>query len=189
MAESEQTRVWDPFVRIFHWLLVAAFFTAYFVEPEESPIHVWAGYTVLGLVLLRVVWGFVGSEHAKFSDFLYRPSMVVRYLADTVRFRAKRHLGHSPGGGAMVIALLVALLATTMSGLMVYGADQHAGPLATWTSGLPKDAEKALEEVHETLANVTLGLVILHLIGVGVASLSHRENLVKAMVTGRKRPL
>lgn len=187
MTESGQTRVWDPLVRIFHWLLVVAFFTAYFVEPEDSPIHVLAGYTVLGLVLVRLVWGFVGSEHARFSAFVYRPSVVLRYLADTVRFRAKRYLGHSPGGGAMVVALLIALLATTVSGLMVYGADQHAGPLASWMTGVSEQAEDALEEVHETLANATLGLVVLHLIGVAVASWSHRENLVRSMVTGHKR--
>ena len=133
------------------------------------------------------MWGFVGSEHARFSDFVYRPSVVLRYLVDTVRFRAKRYLGHSPGGGAMVVALLVALLATTVSGLMVYGADQHAGPMASWMAGVSDQAEHALEEVHETLANVTLALVLLHVIGVAVASLSHRENLVRSMFTGHKR--
>jgi cytochrome b len=188
MTGSGQTRVWDPLVRIVHWLVVAAFFIAYFVEPEDSMIHVLAGYTVLALVLVRLMWGFLGSEHARFSDFVYRPSVVLRYLADTVRFRAKRYLGHSPGGGAMVVALLIGLLATTVSGLMVYGADQQAGPLATWMAGVSDQAEHALEEVHETMANVTLGLVVLHLIGVAVASLSHRENLVKAMLTGYKRP-
>ena len=187
MTGSGQTRVWDPLVRIFHWLLVVAFFTAYFVEPEDGPIHVLAGYTVLGLILVRLVWGFVGSEHARFSDFVYRPSVVLRYLADTVRLRAKRYLGHSPGGGAMVVALLIALLGTTVSGLMVYGADQHAGPLASWMAGVSDQAEHALEEVHETLANVTLALVLLHVVGVAIASLSHRENLVRSMLTGHKR--
>ena len=187
MTENGQTRVWDPLVRIFHWFLVVAFFTAYFVEPEDSSIHVLAGYTVLSLVLLRLVWGFVGSEHARFSDFVYRPSVILRYLADTVRFRAKRYLGHSPAGGAMVVALLIALLATTVSGLMVYGAEQHAGPLASWMAGASDQAEHTLEEVHEALANVTLALVLLHVIGVAVASLSHRENLVRSMLTGLKR--
>jgi cytochrome b len=187
MAGSGQTRVWDPLVRTVHWLLVVAFFTAYVVEPEDGPIHVLAGYTVLSLVLIRLVWGFVGSEHARFSDFVRRPSVVLRYLADTARFRAKRYLGHSPGGGAMVVVLLIALLATTVSGLMVYGADEHAGPLASWMAGVSDQAEHALEEVHEMMANVTLALVVLHVIGVAVASLSHRENLVRSMFTGRKR--
>jgi cytochrome b len=188
MAESTQTRVWDPLVRIFHWLLVAAFFTAYFVEPEDSSIHVLAGYTVLGLVILRLVWGFVGSQHARFSDFVYRPSIVLRDLGDVLRFRAKRYLGHSPGGGVMVVALLIMLLATTVSGLMVYGADEQAGPLASVMTGVSEQAEDTLEEVHETLANVTLALVVLHVIGVAIASLSHRENLVRSMFTGYKQP-
>jgi cytochrome b len=187
MRDGEQRRVWDAFVRIFHWLLVVAFFTAYFVDPEDSPVHVLAGYTVLGLVLVRLVWGFVGSEHARFADFVYRPSVVLGYLVDTVRLRAKRYLGHSPGGGAMVVVLLIALLATTVSGLMVYGADQHAGPLASWMAGMSEQGEHALEEIHGAMANVTLALVLLHVIGVAVASLSHRENLVRSMLTGRKR--
>ena len=184
---NEKIRVWDPVVRIFHWLLVLGFFTAYFVEPEESSVHVLAGYAVLGLVLIRVIWGFVGSEHARFSDFVYRPSVVLRYLFETVRFRAKRYLGHSPAGGTMAIVLLVALPATTVSGLMAYGADQRQGPLATWMTGVSKEKGEVLEEVHETLACITLGLVILHLVGVAVASRSHRENLVKAMFTDYKR--
>ena len=187
MAGDKRTLVWDGLVRVFHWMLVAGFFTAYLVEPEDSEAHIWAGYTVLGLVLFRVLWGFVGSRHARFTDFVYSPSAVLRDLKDAIRLRAKRYLGHSPGGGAMVIVMLLALFATTVSGLMVYGADQHAGPFARWMGGLSKDWEETLEEVHETLANMTLGLVVLHVIGVALASLSHRENLVKAMVTGYKR--
>jgi cytochrome b len=187
MIASAHTRVWDPLVRVVHWLVVVGFFTAYVVEPEDGSIHALAGYTVLGLALVRVAWGFVCSEHARFSDFVYRPSIVQRHLADTVHFRTKRYLGHSPGGGAMVIALLAALLATTVSGLMIYGAEQHAGSIASWMVGVSKDGEKMLEEIHETLANVTLGLIVLHLIGVALASWSHRENLVKSMFTGYKR--
>ena len=187
MVGLERTFVWDLLVRVFHWVLVVGFFTAYLVEPEDSPAHVWAGYVVLALVLFRILWGFVGSRHARFSDFAYSPSAVLSYLKDAVRFRARRYLGHSPGGGAMVFLLLLALLATTVTGLMTYGADQHAGPLATWMAGMSEQDAESLEELHEVLANVTLGLVVLHLVGVVVASLSHHENLVKAMFTGYKR--
>ena len=187
MSREERVVVWDPVVRIFHWLLVFAFFSAYLIEPEESDLHFYAGYAVLALVLVRIVWGFSGSAYARFSDFTYSPAAVFAYLGDAIRLRAKRYLGHSPGGGAMVIALLLMLLATTVSGLMVYGADQHAGPLAPWMSGVSKEGEHLLEEIHELLANVTLGLVVLHILGVLLASYSHRENLVKAMITGTKR--
>lgn len=187
MDISERTLVWDPFVRAFHWLLVAGFFTAYLVDPDDSVIHIWAGYVVLGLVLLRIVWGFVGSRYARFSDFAYSPSVVLNDVKDAVRFRARRYLGHSPGGGAMVLLLLVALLATAATGLMTYGADQDAGPLASWMANVSEQDAEMLEEVHETLANVTLGLIVVHLIGVALANLSHRENLVKAMFSGYKR--
>jgi cytochrome b len=187
MTDRNRIRVWDPFVRIFHWLLVVCFFTAYFVDPEDSPVHVLAGYAVLTLVLARLVWGFVGSPHARFSDFVFRPSVVLRDVGDALRFRARRYIGHSPGGGAMVIALLVALLATTVSGLMVYGAEDQAGPLAGWMAGLSEQAEEILEEIHEALASMTLALVLLHVIGVVVASVSHGDNLVRSMFTGYKR--
>jgi cytochrome b len=88
----------------------------------------------------------------------------------------------------MVIVLLLALLATTVSGLMVYGADQHAGPLASRMVAVSEEEEKLLEEFHEMLANATLGLILLHVLGVALASMSHRENLVKSMVTGYERP-
>lgn len=179
-----QVYVWDGFIRLFHWTTVATFTTAYLTEDELLPVHVWAGY-ILGLFLLaRVVWGFIGSAHARFSDFVYRPGETVRYVRDLLLFRAKRHLGHSPGGGAMVVLLLILLTATVVTGLMVYGGDQQAGPLAGLLS---REAGESLEDLHEMLANITLALVVLHVGAVILASLVHRENLVRAMVTGFKR--
>jgi cytochrome b len=176
--------VWDPFVRVFHWTLVVAFTVAYLTEDDLIAVHVWAGYLVGALVLARIVWGFAGPEHARFSDFLYAPGTVLRYVRDLVRFRAERHLGHSPGGGYMVVLLLIALAATVVTGLVVYGGDQHAGPLAGWFT---KETGEAMEETHEVIANITLALVIAHVAAVVLASFAHRENLVRAMVTGYKR--
>ncbi len=187
MNATTQIKVWDPLVRVFHWSLVIAFFTAYFTEDDLLQVHVWAGYAVLALVLWRLLWGVIGTAHARFTDFVIRPSAVISYLKDVVVLRAKRYIGHNPAGGVMVIALLVALLLATVSGLAVYGADQGAGPLAAWMTGFGEEGEDVLEEIHEFFANLTLILVIAHVAGVLVSSWLHHENLPRAMVSGYKR--
>jgi cytochrome b len=183
-AASTQIYVWDRFVRLFHWTLVVTFTVAYLTEDDLLEVHVWAGYAVGALVLARVIWGFVGPTHARFSDFIYAPAETLRYVRDLVLFRAERHLGHSPGGGAMVVLLLVFLAATVVTGLVVYGGDQQAGPLAGMCT---KETAEAVEEVHEAIANITLALVLAHVAAVVLATFVHRENLVRAMFTGYKR--
>ena len=109
----------DAFVRLFHWTLLVSFTVAYLTEDDPLTVHVWAGYMVGALIVARIVWGFVGSSRARFSDFLYKPTTTLRYVRDLVLFRGgERHLGHSPGGGYMVILLLVVLAATVVTGLM-----------------------------------------------------------------------
>ena len=193
--------VWDPLVRICHWLLVAAFFIAYFTEDELLSVHVWAGYTVGCIVVLRVLWGFVGPKHARFSDFIFGPWKVWSYLLTLIRSRPERHIGHNPAGGVMVIAMLIGLAATVWSGLETYAIEENAGPLAgaivvigakggtspSAPAQLASKKDDFWEEVHEVLANLMLALVIIHILGVGLASVEHRENLARAMVTGRKR--
>jgi cytochrome b len=176
-----QTYVWDPFVRAFHWTLVVGFTIAYLTEDDLLQVHVWAGYVVGILVAARVLWGLVGPAHARFSDFIYAPATAFRYARDPVLFRSQRYLGHSPGGGYMVLALLVFLAATVISGLLVYGGDQQAGPLVSNATG------EQLEEVYEVIANITLALVFAHIAAVIFASFAHHENLVRVMVTGYKR--
>ncbi len=180
-------RVWDRLVRGFHWSLAAAFATAFIVEDDVLSVHVNAGYLVLILIAVRVAWGFVGSEYARFSDFVRPPAAVLAYLKTALANRAPRYLGHNPAGGAMVIVLLLILTATAVSGMALYGATEFAGPLAGLMRGVPESTGEALEEVHEFFANTTLFLVILHLAGVAFSSLSHRENLIGAMLTGFKR--
>jgi cytochrome b len=189
-------KVWDPLVRIFHWMLVIAFFTAYATGEDSHEVHEWMGYTVLGLVVFRVLWGFVGPAHARFSDFVRGPVEVLRNLKDVILMHPKRYLGHGPAGGAMVVLLLAMLAATTVTGIITDESGEQAGPKAAVTAspheaGAGKEAEhdedSAIEEVHEVLANVTLALVLLHIAGVILASFAHRENLVASMFTGRKR--
>ncbi len=189
MKTDSTVKVWDPLVRVFHWSLVAAFAVAYLTEDDVMRVHVWAGYTVAGLVSLRLLWGLIGTRHARFRDFVYRPALVRAYLKDMLLVRARRYLGHNPAGGAMVVALLLSLLATVASGLVAYGAAEHAGPLAATFAGTGKAAAHALKEIHEFFANFTLALVVAHVAGVLLASILHQENLVRAMWIGRKRAL
>lgn len=202
--------VWDPLVRVAHWILVIAFFTAYLSEGDAMPLHSWAGYTVAGVLAVRVLWGFIGPRYARFSDFVRGPRDVLRYLVRLASFRAPRYLGHSPAGGAMVTALLAVLATATFSGMMTYAIEDGRGPLAPLVAagalGAPASAlattawaddeeremqggkrESVWEEVHEVSADLALILVILHVSGVVLASVVHRENLVRSMVTGRKR--
>ncbi len=186
MGEQE-VKVWDPLVRVFHWVLVTGFFIAYLTEDDLMDLHVFAGYTVAGLLVVRLIWGFIGTPHARFTDFVRRPGVVITYLKDIVAGRAKRYIGHNPAGGAMIIALLVSLVMISITGVALYGADEHAGPMAGLFIGSPEWVEDALEEVHDFFANFTLLLVIVHVAGVVYEGIVHKENLVRAMVTGRKR--
>jgi cytochrome b len=183
-AHQKQVYVWDPFVRLFHWTLVVAFTIAYLTEDDLLKFHVGAGYVVGALIVTRVVWGFIGPARARFSDFVYSPAATFRYVRDLILVRAERYLGHSPGGGAMAVLLLLFLAATVVTGLMVYGGEHQGRPLAGMFS---KDTSEAIEGVHNVLANLTLALVLAHIAAVLLASFAHRENLVRAMITGYKR--
>lgn len=165
-------KVWDPFIRIFHWSLVVLFALAWVTEHLQW-LHQPVGYAILLLVGLRIVWGWVGSKHARFADFVRSPRATLTYARGLLRGTAPRLLGHNPLAGAMIIALLGMLIATGASGWLM-------------TTASFGDTEW-LEELHEALASLTLGLVGLHVLAVLVTSAVHGENLVRAMLTGRKR--
>ena len=186
-ARADLIRVWDPLVRLFHWSLAAAVLIAFITEDELLGLHLIAGYTVLGLIAFRLLWGLTGPRHARWSDFLRGPRATLAYLKDALRGHAARHLGHNPAGAAMVVALLLGLTATALSGMAVLGASELSGPLAPYLQGLSPQVAHGLEEVHEVVANLTLLLIPLHLLGVALASWQHRENLVRAMIDGQKR--
>jgi cytochrome b len=194
MAARAEVTIWDPLVRIGHWLIVVGFAIDY-VTDQPLLLHAWVGYTIAAIVVMRVLWGFVGSRPARFHEFVCRPATVFAYLRDLLLLRSRRYLGHSPAGGAMVIALLVMLCATGVTGLLTDGARNHAGPLAFWfvtpqTAGAavaPPQEWRSYKQVHSLFANLTLLLVGFHVTGVLFASYAHRENLVRAMLTGRKR--
>lgn len=166
-------KVWDPFVRVFHWSLVALFVFAFLTGDEWQGPHELAGYVVAALVAARILWGLIGSRHARFSTFVRSPVEVARFIGATARFSAPRYLGHNPAGAAMILALLAAIGVIATTGYMMT-TDAYWG--VEW-----------VEELHETAAWATLGLIVLHVAGVAIASIEHRENLVRAMFTGRKR--
>ncbi len=168
-----RVKVWDPVVRAFHWCLVGLFTFSFLTGDEWTSAHVVSGYAILGIISVRILWGIVGSEHARFSNFIYSPRVVVRFLLDTARLRAKRYLGHNPAGGAMVLALLSMMACVGLTGYMMT-TDVFWG--VEW-----------VEDVHKTLVYMTIAMVCLHVAGVVMASVEHRENLVRSMITGWKR--
>jgi cytochrome b len=216
LPQTTMVRVWSPVIRIGHWTLVAAFAIAYLTEDDQLTVHTWAGYVAAAAVLVRLLWGIFGPEQDRLSHFLRPPGEVLRYLGDALRLRSKRYLSHSPAGAVMGLALLAAMAATAGTGMVVLAQDKNAGPLAPWfgtaagQAGLSLVApayadsddrdrrrghgfgegegheESALADVHEFFANLTLVLILLHVTGVALASLSHRENLVRSMITGSK---
>ena len=181
---SGLVRVWDPVVRTFHWTLVLAFFVAYITEYELMTPHVWAGYLITALLAVRIVWGFVGTRHARFNDFVYSPTTIIDYVKAMFSRREPRYLGHNPAGGAMVVLIILSLLITVISGIALYGNTDLAGPMAGIFQG--EYSADIFEEVHEFFANFILFLVILHVGGVIWSSFAHRENLVRSMLTGVK---
>lgn len=176
-------KVWDPLVRIFHWSLVLFFLTAYLTEDDFENIHIYAGYAVSILVGFRLVWGLIGPEYARFSNFVRPPAETVAYLKSLMTANPQHHIGHNPAGGMMVMALLVVLAATGFSEMALLAID-GGGPLAgTFVTNFNEDL---FEELHELLANTSVFLVVLHVAGVLVSSFLHRENLVRSMFTGVK---
>ncbi len=169
---GEMIKVWDPFVRFFHWSLVAGIAIAWLTADEWDRVHEWTGYGIATLLAMRILWGFIGSPFARFSQFVKGPRETLAYLGRILRGRAERHIGHNPAGAAMILALLATIAGTVLTGWMM-GLDAFWG--AEW-----------LEDLHEGLATFVLVLVGLHVAGVIHASLTHRENLVRAMITGLK---
>jgi cytochrome b len=167
-------RVWDPLVRAFHWSLAASFAIAWASSKSWDGLHEAAGYLAGALVALRIVWGFVGPRYARFGQFVRSPQTVIGYLREIRDGTEPRHIGHNPAGGAMIVVLLAAMAATAFSGWLMTTD-------AFWGS-------EALQRVHSALAHGVLALVVVHLAGVALASRRHRENLVRAMLVGMKRP-
>lgn len=172
-GDSRRVLVWDAPVRMFHWLVVLSFATAWLTAESERwrLVHVTAGYTVAGLVAFRLVWGFLGTRHARFSAFVRGPRAAMGYLRSLLCGRPEHHAGHNPAAALAIVGLLALAVLTTASGWGTYA--EVAGE---W-----------LEEAHEVLASSMLALVGVHVLAVFASSWLHHENLVASMVHGRKR--
>ena len=171
-ANPQHALVWDAAVRVFHWLMVLCFAGAWLTADSERwrLLHVTLGYTMAGLVGFRLIWGLVGTRHARFASFVRGPAAVGRYLRSLLRGTPEHHVGHNPAGALAIVALLTLTVAAAATGWAAY--NEVGGE---W-----------LAEVHEAAANLMLAAVGVHLAGVVVSSWLHRENLVAAMLHGRK---
>lgn len=169
---KQRILVWDIPTRVFHWLLVVSFAGAFLTAESERyrNIHVLLGYTLLGLIAFRLIWGFVGSRYAQFGSFLFRPAEIAAYVLSLVKARPARYVGHNPAGGVAIFLLLALGITSSVTGVMLF---QDVGG-------------DVLEELHEGAASVMLTVVALHLAGVLISSVMHRENLVGSMITGFK---
>jgi len=176
--------VWDPLVRLFHWTLVIACITAYITQEENYDLHLQSGYLIIGLICFRIIWGFIGSDHARFSDFVYRPATVLKYLKESRNNQARRYLGHNPAGGIMVVLMILILLIITLSGVALDAAENRAGPLSGSQLFLYTDM---INMIHNISTHIATAMVLLHILGVIFSGKAHNENLVLAMITGKKR--
>jgi len=200
-------KVWDIFVRIFHWTLVASIIGMFVTGEEFKNVHVNLGYFVILLITARILWGFFGSKHARFSDFIYKPREVYEYLRGLAKGTPKHYLGHNPAGGLMIVVMLISLLITTFTGLKALGSEGR-GPLANNGASIVRSAtaddehhadseggdghrrkkqkSEFWEDIHEAMTDFVIFLAVVHVAGVIVSSWAHKENLILGMITGRK---
>ena len=173
MASRPTVRVWGPFIRVGHWLLVALLVAAWLTRSGARTWHEWTGYVALAVVAVRVVWGFAGAGYIRFANFVRSPAATWAYARAFASAREPRYIGHNPLGAYMIVMLLATTAATGVTGWL-YTTDRYWG--VEW-----------VETLHSTLADLLVVLAGLHVFGVVIASLRHRENLVAAMIHGRKR--
>lgn len=182
--KQQRVKVWDVAVRLSH-LAMGVFVLGAFLTSEDDerlPLHMRIGLGLLGVVVFRVVWGFVGSTHARFSDFVKGPREVLRAARAMIRGKPEHHLGHNPVGAVMVVTLLVLLAVVTLTGVMMGLGPEWDGPLR-----LSKSTLLAVKAVHEGAAEALPVLIVLHVAGVLLSSFLERQNLIGGMVTGFKR--
>ena len=172
-TEVKPIRVWDLPTRIFHWSLVASFAIAFLTAESEKlrDTHVVAGYTLAGLIVFRLLWGFVGGGYSRFAEFLPTPRKTIDYIKSLINGRPQHYVGHNPAGAVAIFLLLGFGIVAAASGWAAY--EDIGGNF--------------MEELHEGASNGMMAIVAIHIAGVIVSSWLHQENLVLAMITGWKK--
>jgi cytochrome b len=166
--------IWDLPTRLFHWLLSGGFIAAAFISlllGEDSPLfpyHAIIGLTIALMVCLRVIWGVVGTRHARFGTFIFGPGAVIEYMKGTLAGGGKRYIGHNPGSAVAIFGLLALVLAMAVTGVML------------------GQGNESVKEIHEILSYVTVGVVVVHVLGVAIHTIRHRENITLSMIHGKK---
>jgi len=174
MATSHKTtRVWDPFVRLFHWSLVGGMAAAILTSSSRDDTHQWIGLAIGVLLAARILWGFVGTHYARFTQFVRSPRVSITYIFSIIQGSEQRYLGHNPAGAMMILILMLSIIVTVATGWLMT-TDVYYG-------------DDTMQELHSLCAYSVIGLAIIHVFGVILASRHHHENLVRAMVTGEKR--
>lgn len=171
---TETLRLWDPLVRFCHWSLVAAFVGDYFLNEEGDGWHRWLGYYAVVVVLVRVVWGFIGSPTARWSDFWPTPARLAWHTRTLLGGKDYHRMGHSPIGALVMVLMLLLMVGLGITGFLMEEVDYF------WGEDLPRN-------IHELMANALLTLVCVHIAAAVVESLRLRENLPLSMITGNRR--
>ncbi len=181
----QRTLIWDLPTRLFHWSLAASFALAWLTAESDVwlPVHVFSGYLMLGLLGFRLIWGVLGSHYSRFANFWFGPLKALTYLQQLASHQATRHVGHNPAGSLAIYGLLFLTLVVCALGILILGGEEQRGLAAGW---LTFSQGKLAKQLHEAGATLMLLLVGLHVTGVVVESVLHRENLARAMVDGHK---
>lgn len=186
-ADVRWVKVWDPLVRVFHWSTVTLFVCAYYsAEWGHNEDHLLFGYTLSVILLVRLIWGLIGTHHARFRNFWYSPRHVLGYAASLKHGAPDHYLGHNPLGAMMVFSLLTMLVLMSVTGLLLAAGLEFEGPLLALTGMLSDDTVYQILAIHRFVVYLLLGCVLLHVLGVVLSSRLHHENLVFAMLSGKK---
>ena len=206
----KSVKVWDVFVRVFHWTLVGSLIGMYLTGDSFKNTHIKLGYFLICLILARILWGIFGSKHARFSDFICSPGTAYNYLKGLIKGNPKHYLGHNPAGGLMIIVMLVSLLITAFTGLKALGSegrgllankgisivrlayangDEHNDDDRKYRGGHRQKKQKCelWDDIHESMTSFMIFLVMVHVGGVIISSWIHKENLILGMITGKKK--